>query len=108
MKKMWKVICPVEKKDGTGTHWARLGVAYGNKDESINLYLDSLPLNGKLQLREWTEEELRERDQRRASHQNRSSSLASVPASSSSGLASFPPAPPSGPSGGGRTQDLPF
>ena len=78
MKKMWKVICPVEKKDGTGTHWARLGVAYGNKDESINLYLDSLPLNGKLQLREWTEEELRERDQRRASSQSRSS-VANLP-----------------------------
>ena len=105
MKKMWKVICPVEKKDGTGTHWARLGVAYGNKDESINLYLDSLPLNGKLQLREWTEEELRERDQRRASYQNRSS-LAGVPSSSSS--SSFPPAPPSGSNGAGRTQDLPF
>lgn len=107
MKKMWKVICPVEKKDGTGTHWARLGVAYGNKDESINLYLDSLPLNGKLQLREWTEEELRERDQRRANHQGRSS-LANLPPSSS-GLGSFPPAPPpSGTNASGRTQDLPF
>ena len=93
MKKMWKVICPVEKKDGTGTHWARLGVAYGNKDESINLYLDSLPLNGKLQLREWTEEELRERDQRRAGQQNRSS------------LSNLPP-PPASLTGG--TQPIPF
>lgn len=94
MKKMWKVICPVEKKDGTGTHWARLGVAYGNKDESINLYLDSLPLNGKLQLREWTEEELRERDQRRANSASRSS-LANLP-------------PPAMPSNLGGTQPIPF
>ena len=94
MKKMWKVICPVEKKDGTGTHWAKLGVAYGNKDESINLYLDSLPLNGKLQLREWSEEELRERDQRRGGNPSRSSPSNLQPPSSS-------------PSSGG-TQQIPF
>jgi len=85
MKKMWKVICPIEKKDGTGTHWMRNGVAYGNKDESINVYLDTLPLNGKIQLREWTEEELRERDQRRSSGTNRSS-LATLPSSASEAL----------------------
>ena len=96
MKKMWKVICPVEKKDGTGTHWARLGVAYGNKDESINLYLDSLPLNGKLQLREWTEEELRERDQRRSGSPSRNS------------LADLPPPPSSSSSSLGGTQPIPF
>ena len=96
MKKMWKVICPVEKKDGTGTHWSRLGIAYGNKDESINLYLDSLPLNGKLQLREFTEEELRERDQRRAGYQNRSS------------LGDLPPPPAAASSGIGGTQPIPF
>ena len=94
MKKRWKVICPIEKKDGTGTHWARLGVAYGNKDESINLYLDSLPMNGRLQLREWTEEELRERDLRRSSSQSRSS-LANLPSSSSSSAL-------------GGTQPIPF
>ncbi|MBV8756867.1 MAG: hypothetical protein JO257_06325 [Deltaproteobacteria bacterium] len=100
MKKMWKVICPIEKKDGTGTHWARLGVAYGNKDESINLYLDSLPMNGKLQLREWTEEELRERDQRRSSYQSRSS-LADLPGASGSPGSSVSSAL-------GGTQPIPF
>lgn len=97
MKKMWKVICPVEKKDGTGTHWSRLGIAYGNKDESINLYLDSLPLNGKLQLREFTEEELRERDQRRANGPS------GAPRSS---MANLPPTPM--PSSLGGTQPIPF
>ena len=51
-KQMFKVMCPIEKKDGTGTYWGRAGVGYRNKDESINLYLDFLPINGKLQLRE--------------------------------------------------------
>ena len=83
MKKMWKVVCPIEKKDGTGTYWARLGNAHTNKDESINVYLDTLPMNGKIQLREWTEEELRERDQRRSSSYTSRASLATLPASAS-------------------------
>ena len=86
MKKMWKVICPIEKKDGTGTHWMRNGVAYGNKDESINVYLDTLPLNGKIQLREWTEEELRERDQRRSSSYTSRQSPATQPTGASEPL----------------------
>lgn len=83
MKKMWKVVCPIEKKDGTGTYWARLGNAHTNKDESINVYLDTLPMNGKIQLREWTEEELRERDQRRSSTYTSRASMATLPASAS-------------------------
>ncbi len=44
------VFCPVETKEGK-TFWVRLGVAYTNKDGSINAYLDGLPVNGRLQLR---------------------------------------------------------
>ncbi len=47
-----KVICPVEGKDKK-THWLRMGFASVNQDNSINVYLDALPLNGKLQIREW-------------------------------------------------------
>jgi len=50
-KKM-KVVCPVERKDGK-TRWVGCGVGFINRDASINLYLDVLPVNGKLQLREW-------------------------------------------------------
>jgi len=86
MKKMWKVVCPIEKKDGTGTWWARLGNAHTNKDESINVYLDTLPMNGKIQLREWTEEELRERDQRRSSSYTSRQSPATLPTGASEPL----------------------
>lgn len=55
-KKMFKVLSPVEKHGG-GTLWLRLGTAFTNKDESINLYLDGLPTNGQLHLREMTEED---------------------------------------------------
>lgn len=55
--KMFKVLCPVERKDG-GTYWMRVGSAFPNKDQSINLYLDALPLgHNKLQLREMEEED---------------------------------------------------
>lgn len=45
------VFTPVEKKDSK-TFWLRVGTAFTNKDGSINVYLDAVPLNGKLQLRE--------------------------------------------------------
>lgn len=93
-KKMFKVICPVEKKDGTGTYWGRTGVAYENKDESINIYLDFLPMNGKLQLRAFTEDELRERSDKRAQYGSRGSGAGGVPA-----MTSLPSSPP---------QELPF
>ena len=47
-----RVLCPVSGKDGK-TYWIRMGCAYVNKDSSINLYLDGLPVNGKLQVRDW-------------------------------------------------------
>ena len=51
MKKL-RVLCPVTTKDNR-TYWVRSGTAFRNRDESINLYLDVLPVNGKLQIREW-------------------------------------------------------
>ena len=63
VKKMFKILCPIERKDGK-THWMRVGTGFPNKDDSVNLYLDVLPANLKLQLRELTEEDLRDRDGR--------------------------------------------
>jgi hypothetical protein len=53
----YKVICPIEKKDGKGTFWLRSGSAFENKDGSINVYLDVLPTNGKLQIREFDDKD---------------------------------------------------
>jgi hypothetical protein len=61
-KRMFKIITPIEKKDGT-KYWMRLGTGFANKDDSINMYLDAIPFSpGKeavLQLREMTEEDFR-------------------------------------------------
>ena len=63
VKKMFKVMCPIERKDGT-THWMRVGTGFPNRDDSVNLYLDVLPANQKLQLRELDEDDLGEKEGR--------------------------------------------
>jgi hypothetical protein len=69
---MFKVISPMEARDG-GKWWMRCGTAFANKDDSINVYLNALPLQLKdgqvtLQIRELTEEELRSRDDKRTNN----------------------------------------
>ena len=54
----WRVLSPVEGKDRK-TRWVKLGRAYRNKDGSTNVYLDALPTNSTLQLREWDDDEAR-------------------------------------------------
>ncbi len=49
-----KVLCPIVNAKGK-TVWKHLGAAFVNRDSSINIYLDSLPINGRLQLRDWDE-----------------------------------------------------
>ena len=63
--RMMKVISPVENKDGK-TFWLRVGNAFLNKDGSTNVYLNAYPANGKLQIRELDEEDLRPRARREA------------------------------------------
>ena len=75
-KRMFKVTAPMDT-DGGGTYWLRCGTGFVNKDNSINIYLDALPLKQKgdgvkLQLREFTDEEIRERAEKKASYASRS------------------------------------
>lgn len=39
-----------ESKDGQ-SKWVKLGVAFENRDGSLNVYLDALPIDGKLHIR---------------------------------------------------------
>jgi hypothetical protein len=36
---------------GERTYWTKVGVAYTNRDSSINVQLDALPVSGRLQIR---------------------------------------------------------
>jgi hypothetical protein len=47
---------------GDKSYWTRIGVAFTNRDGSINVQLEALPVNGRLQIRE--EESRSERDAR--------------------------------------------
>ncbi len=40
-----------EQKEGKAK-WHPIGVAFTNRDQSINLYLEALPIDGKVQLRD--------------------------------------------------------
>lgn len=66
-KQKFKIITPIERKDGT-KFWMRLGSGYRNKDDSINCYLDAVPVGQRelvIQIRELTEEDLRASEHRR-------------------------------------------
>ena len=50
----------VERKGYDKPFWNRIGSAFFNRDGSINVLLDSLPMHGKIQLREDTPKEERD------------------------------------------------
>jgi len=45
-------VFSIRETKGGGSVWIRAGKAFTNKDGSLNVYLDVLPLDGKLHLRE--------------------------------------------------------
>lgn len=71
-KKMYKVLAVMPRHDGTGDFFMKVGVGFKNRDESINMHLDVMPLRGDpkrgvtLQLREMDENDLRQRESYRA------------------------------------------
>ncbi|HLK37649.1 MAG TPA: hypothetical protein VKU41_12905 [Polyangiaceae bacterium] len=51
-RNMKAVYTIVERGQGK-SHWVRVGVGFTNQDGSLNLRLDAIPVNGRLQVREW-------------------------------------------------------
>jgi len=49
MKDVYTII---EKEDWDKDFWLRVGTAFENRDGSLNLVLDALPVNGKLHVRD--------------------------------------------------------
>ncbi len=48
-----KLAWTVNERQGRA-FWTKVGVAFVNRDGSINVRLDAVPISGNLQLREWT------------------------------------------------------
>jgi len=46
----------VERSEGK-SYWLRVGTAFENRDGSLNVYLDAIPVNGRLQIREYQPDE---------------------------------------------------
>jgi hypothetical protein len=51
-KNIKAVYTVVERGQGK-SFWVRIGVGFTNRDGSLNLRLDAIPINGTLQVREW-------------------------------------------------------
>jgi len=51
-KSMKTVYTVVERGPGK-SFWVRIGVGFTNRDGSLNLRLDAIPVNGTLQVRDW-------------------------------------------------------
>jgi len=45
------VISENENKEGKN-NWSKIGVAFVNKDNSLNVILDAIPTNGKIHIRD--------------------------------------------------------
>jgi hypothetical protein len=45
-------VFSIKESKGGGSIWVRAGAAFVNKDGSLNVFLDVLPLDGKLHVRE--------------------------------------------------------
>ncbi len=63
----WKPVYTIVERQGLDKKlWLRIGTAFTNHDQSINIRLDAVPVNGQLQIREPDEEDLERARQRRA------------------------------------------
>jgi hypothetical protein len=49
----------IERGEGK-SFWLRVGTAFENRDGSLNVYLDAIPINGRLQIREYQPDDERE------------------------------------------------
>jgi hypothetical protein len=47
-----KDLTPVGGKDGK-TYWMKMGIAFQNDDGKLSVYLDALPITGKLFITDW-------------------------------------------------------
>jgi len=50
--KPWAAYNIIERGEGRPRIWSRVGSAFRNRDGSINIYLNSFPIDGKIQIRE--------------------------------------------------------
>lgn len=50
--KIKDVYLITERSDEQKSLWSKIGIAFVNKDDSLNVILDAIPVSGKLHIRE--------------------------------------------------------
>ncbi len=58
--RMLQVYTIVEREGLEKSFWVKVGACFTNRDGSFNVYLDALPTNGRLQIREKFQEQTAE------------------------------------------------
>ena len=48
-----KILYTIVDRPGGKSWWTRIGAGFLNRDGSINIKLDAIPMSGDLQLRDW-------------------------------------------------------
>lgn len=48
----YKIVYTVIQRGPRRNHWLRVGIAFPNRDGSLNVRLDALPISGELQIRD--------------------------------------------------------
>ena len=66
IKGVWNIV---ENEHLSKSYWVRLGSAYTNRDDSLNVYLDAYPKNGMLHIRDLQLRENRQPSMQSGSHQ---------------------------------------
>lgn len=54
---LMKAVFTVVDRGAGKSYWTRVGIGFVNRDGSITLKLDAIPVNGTLQVREWESRE---------------------------------------------------
>ena len=47
-----KYVYTTIQREGEKSRWVKIGVGFVNRDDSINVYLDAFPVNGKMHVRD--------------------------------------------------------
>jgi hypothetical protein len=51
--KKWKTVYTIVEREGLSRpHWVKIGIAFINHDQSLNVKLDAVPTNGNLHIRD--------------------------------------------------------
>lgn len=75
-----KVVYTITDR-GDKSWWTKIGVAYVNRDGSLNIKLEAMPVNGSLHVRDWTprEEQASDDKPRRGNGANAAAPLDDLP-----------------------------